>query len=82
MPQTFDTANYRDDPKAIAKYLNNALSTGDPVQILKAVGDMARAQGAAKLCLAGRCAPREPLPRLCGKAAYFVPNGHESTSRA
>jgi DNA-binding phage protein len=35
----------RDDPSAIAKYLNDALSTGDPVLITKAIGDMVRAQG-------------------------------------
>src|ERR1019366_2008661 len=39
---------HRDDPRAIAKYLNGALSTGDPVLITKAIGDMVRAQGVAK----------------------------------
>jgi probable addiction module antidote protein len=29
----------------IAKYLNHALATGDPVLITKAIGDMVRAQG-------------------------------------
>jgi|SRR5450759_5674797 probable addiction module antidote protein len=38
-------AKYRDNPRAIAKYLNDALSTGDPVLITKAIGDMVRAQG-------------------------------------
>jgi probable addiction module antidote protein len=46
--RTFDPAKYRDDPRAIAKYLNEALSTDDPLLIRKAIGDMARAQGAAK----------------------------------
>ena len=41
-------AKYRDDPTAIAKYLNDALSTGDPIRILKAIGDMVRAQGVTK----------------------------------
>jgi probable addiction module antidote protein len=41
-------AKYRDNPRAIAKYLNDALSTGDPVLIRKAIGDMVRAQGVAK----------------------------------
>jgi len=41
-------AKYRDNPRAIAKYLNGALSTGDPVLITKAIGDMVRAQGVAK----------------------------------
>ena len=38
-------AKYRDNPREIAKYLNDALSTGDPVLITKAIGDMVRAQG-------------------------------------
>jgi probable addiction module antidote protein len=41
----FDAAKYRDDPRAIAKYLNDALSTSDLVHITKAIGDMVRAQG-------------------------------------
>src|SRR5260370_34770225 len=44
----FDAAKYRDDPCAIAKYLNDALSTGDPVLITKAIGDMVRAQGVTR----------------------------------
>jgi probable addiction module antidote protein len=43
--RSFDAAKYRDDPRAIAKYLNDALSNGDPVVITKAIGDMVRAQG-------------------------------------
>ena len=42
-------AKYRDNPRAIAKYLNDALSTGDPVLIKKAIGDMVRAQGVTSL---------------------------------
>jgi probable addiction module antidote protein len=38
-------AKYRDNPRAIAKYLNDALSTGDPVLVTKAIGDVVRAQG-------------------------------------
>jgi probable addiction module antidote protein len=41
-------AKYRDNPRAIAKYLNDALSTGDPVLIKKAIGDMVRAQGVTR----------------------------------
>ncbi len=36
-------AKHRDNPRAIAKYLNDALSTGDPVLITKAIGEMVRA---------------------------------------
>ena len=39
---------HRDNPRAIAKYLNDALSTGDPVLIKKAIGDVVRAQGVTR----------------------------------
>jgi probable addiction module antidote protein len=45
----FNAAKYRDDPREIAKYLNHALSTADPVHITKAIGDMVRAQGVARV---------------------------------
>jgi probable addiction module antidote protein len=38
-------------PKAAAfaaKYLNGTLSTGDPIRIIKAIGDMVRAQGVTR----------------------------------
>jgi len=44
----FDTAKYRDNPKKIAKYLNDALATGDAALITKAIGDMVRAQGMSR----------------------------------
>jgi hypothetical protein len=43
-------AKHCDNPGAIAKYLNGALSTGDPVLITKAIGDMVRAQGVSESC--------------------------------
>jgi probable addiction module antidote protein len=46
--RAFDPAKYRDDPRAIAEYLNDALSTGDSVVIAKAIGDMVRAQGVTR----------------------------------
>ena len=42
-------AKYRDNPEAIATYLNKALATGDPVLATKAIGDMIRAQGMTKV---------------------------------
>ena len=41
-------AEHCDNPRAIAKYLNGALSTGDPVLIMKAIGEMVRAQGVTR----------------------------------
>jgi probable addiction module antidote protein len=46
--RAFDPAEYRDNPKMIAKYLNNALASGDVALITKAIGDMARAQGMSR----------------------------------
>jgi probable addiction module antidote protein len=40
-----DAAKYRDDPVAIAEYLNGALSTEDPFLITRAIATMVRAQG-------------------------------------
>jgi probable addiction module antidote protein len=40
---------HRDHPRAVAKYLNDALSTSDPVLITKAIGDVMRAHGVARL---------------------------------
>ena len=37
--------NHRDDPNAIAEYLNDALITNDSAVIAKAIGHMIRAQG-------------------------------------
>lgn len=44
----YDAAKYRDDPKAIAQYLNDALSTEDPFLITRAIGTMVRAQGVTR----------------------------------
>jgi probable addiction module antidote protein len=46
--RAFDAAKYRDNPKLIAKYLNDALATGDAGLITKAIGDMVRAQGMSR----------------------------------
>jgi DNA-binding phage protein len=57
----FNAAKYRDDGRAIAKYLNDALLTGDPVHITKAIGDMVRAQGVTRFSQKKRDAAHEPL---------------------
>jgi probable addiction module antidote protein len=43
------SAKHCDNPRAIAKYLNNVLATGDSVLIIKAVGRMVRAQGVTRI---------------------------------
>jgi probable addiction module antidote protein len=47
-PGAFDATKYREDPSAIAKYLDEVIRSGDSVQIAKAIGDMVRAQGVTK----------------------------------
>ena len=42
-------AKHCDNPRAIAKYLNDVLATGDSVLITKAIGDMVRAQGVTRV---------------------------------
>jgi probable addiction module antidote protein len=46
---SFDAQKYRDNPKMIAKYINVALATDDAAVIVKAIGDMLRAQGMARV---------------------------------
>jgi probable addiction module antidote protein len=44
-PRSFDAAKYRDNPKAIAAYLNKALLSRDSNLVSLAIRDMARVQG-------------------------------------
>jgi probable addiction module antidote protein len=46
--RAFDASKYRDNPKAIAKYLNDFLVTGDPILIKKAIGAMVKAQSVTR----------------------------------
>jgi probable addiction module antidote protein len=46
---SFDAQKYRDNPKMIAKYLNVALASDDAAVIVKAIGDMLRAHGIARV---------------------------------
>jgi probable addiction module antidote protein len=43
--RVFDAGRYRDNPKTIAEYLNDALSTQDPFVVTRALRTMVRAQG-------------------------------------
>jgi len=50
MPRSPDVEKnnkYRDDPKRIAKYINDALATQNTTIVVKAIGDMIRAQGSS-----------------------------------
>ena len=52
-----NAAEYRDQPKMIAKLLNNALATGDTVAVIRTIGDVLRAHGMSE------CARRTGLDR-------------------
>jgi len=45
----WDAAEYLDNPKAIAAYLEAAFEDGDPALIAAALGDVARAMGMTQL---------------------------------
>ena len=45
----FDAADYLDSEEVIAEYLNAALEDGNPDVFLRAVADVAKARGMAKL---------------------------------
>ena len=47
-PGAFDPKEYRDNPSAIARYLDEVIRSGDSDLIAKAIGDMVRAQGVTK----------------------------------
>ena len=47
--QTLNASAYCDNPKGIAAYLNKALETNDTATIVKAIGNMIRAQGVSRL---------------------------------
>ena len=51
---------HRNDPNAIAEYLNNALTTNDSSVIAKAIGHMIRAQGVTKF--AKKAGVRRDIP--------------------
>jgi probable addiction module antidote protein len=40
-----NAVDYRDQPKMIAKLLNNALATGDTTVVIMTIGDLLRAHG-------------------------------------
>jgi probable addiction module antidote protein len=43
--KAFDADKYRNNPKLIAKYLNDALATDDSAFTIRAIGNLARAHG-------------------------------------
>jgi probable addiction module antidote protein len=55
--------NHKDDPNAIAEYLNDALITNDWAVIAKAIGHMIRAQGVTKFANKARIR-RDTLYRM------------------
>ena len=79
----FDRAKYRDNPKAIAEYLNAALSTEDPFLITRAIRTMVHAQGmtrfSRKAGIHRDATGRWRDPRSAARYAHVV--SHEEWSR-
>jgi probable addiction module antidote protein len=46
---TRNVRDHRGQPKMVAKLLNNALTRGDTIAFVKAIGDVTRAQGMTKV---------------------------------
>jgi probable addiction module antidote protein len=59
----FEVTKYRGDPKAIAEYLNEALSTRDPYLVTRAIGTMVRCQGMTRFSRKAAM-PRDSLYRM------------------
>ena len=46
---SFDAARYLDSEEAVAEFIDAALETGDPAVLIRALGEVARAQGMARV---------------------------------
>ena len=46
---TFDLAEHLDSPQMIAEYLTQVLDDGDPEELLRALGHIAKARGMAQI---------------------------------
>jgi DNA-binding phage protein len=47
--RSLNAADYRDRPKMLANFLNDALATGDPTAFVKGIGDLIHAPGMTKV---------------------------------
>jgi len=62
-------AKYRDNPRAIAKYLNDALSTGDPVLITRRLATWCALKAWQAFRRRLECVAKVSTDRLAGKRA-------------
>lgn len=46
---SFDAARYLDSEEAVAEFIDAALETGEPAVLIRALGEVARAQGMARV---------------------------------
>jgi probable addiction module antidote protein len=65
----FDMAAFLDNPEAIAEYLTQVLDDGDPDELLRALGHVAKARGMAQIAKDAGLA-RESLYKA------FAPGAH------
>lgn len=68
----FDMATFLDSPEAIAEYLSQVLAGGDPDELLRALGHVAKARGVAQVAREADL-PRESLDKAlrAGTAPRF-----------
>jgi probable addiction module antidote protein len=65
--KTLDT-KYRNNPKLIVKYLNDALATDDPALTTRAIGSLARAHGMSAVAKMAKVDRRSLYRSLSGEA--------------
>ncbi len=58
---TFQVSDYLDNEKVIAEYLSSAAHDENPDVLLKALADVAKTRGMAKVAKGFRPGPRKPL---------------------
>jgi probable addiction module antidote protein len=63
-----DATKYRNNPKLIAKYLNDALATDDPALTTRAIGSLARAHGMSAIAKMANVDRRSLYRSLSGEA--------------
>jgi hypothetical protein len=81
-PTAFNAAKYRNNPKLIAKYLNDALATDDPAFTTRAIGNLAHSHRPADARPLGRDAAHStsgPQFRHAKTARLLIPCSHSAS---
>jgi probable addiction module antidote protein len=78
----FDAAKYRNNPKLIAKYLNDALATDDPALTTRVIGNLARAHGMGAIAEEANVDRAGLYRSLSGENGSSLRDGFEGADRA